>query len=41
MASARTGGSEYADAKEIMSSFADGTADALESKQLLARRPPR
>ena len=40
MASARTGGSEYADAKEIMASFADGTADALESKQLLARRPP-
>ena len=41
MASARTGGSEYADGKEILASFAEGTADALESKQLLAQRPPR
>jgi hypothetical protein len=41
MASARTGGSEYADGKEIVASFADGTADALESKQLLANRSPR
>jgi hypothetical protein len=41
MASARTGGSEYADGTEIVASFAEGTADALESKQLLANRSPR
>ena len=40
MASARTGGSEYAGAADLVASFADNTADALESKQLLAQRAP-
>jgi len=39
MASARTGGSEYAGASDLIASFADNTADALESKQLLTQRP--
>ena len=40
MASARTGGSEYAGVAEIVDSFASRTADALEERQLLAIRPP-
>ena len=39
MASARTGGSEYASVSNLIDSFADNTADALENKQLLAQRP--
>jgi hypothetical protein len=39
MASARTGGSEYAGVAEIIDSFASRTADALEERQLLAIRP--
>jgi hypothetical protein len=39
MASARTGGSEYAGVSDLIDSFADNTAEALENKQLLAQRP--
>jgi hypothetical protein len=39
MASARIGGSEYAGDSDLVASFSDNTADALESKQLLAQRP--
>ena len=41
MASARTGGSEHASSADLIASFADDTADALESRQLLAQRPAR
>jgi len=39
IASAKTGGSEYAGVAEVVDSFASRTADALEEKQLLAIRP--
>lgn len=38
MASARTGGSEYAGGDKILDSFANRTADELEGRQLLAQR---
>ena len=40
VASARTGGSEYAGSEQILDSFANRTADALEGRQLLAQRAP-
>ena len=40
VASARTGGSEYAGSEQIVDSFANRTADALEGRQLLAQRAP-
>jgi hypothetical protein len=40
MASARTGGSEYAGSDKILDSFASRTADELEGRQLLAQRAP-
>jgi hypothetical protein len=40
MASARTGGSEYAGGDLILDSFANRTADDLEGRQLLAQRAP-
>ena len=40
MASARTGGSEYAGGDLILDSFANRTADELEGRQLLAQRAP-
>jgi len=39
MASARTGGSEYAGGDKLLDSFANRTADELEGRQLLAQRP--
>ena len=40
VASARTGGSEYAGSEQILDSFANRTADALDGRQLLTQRAP-